>query len=193
MDDEFPSGDPRVTQVLRAAAGGDPQASRDLLPLVYDQLRRLARSRMRDTPPGNTLQPTALVHEAYLRLIGGQQVDWDGSAHFFGAAAEAMRQILIESVRRKASLKRGGDARRVGMDSDELQFGAEHEDALEIDEALKHLEKEDERKAQIVKLRYFAGLKMEEIAAAMGLSLATIEREWRFARVVLYTRLKDSP
>ncbi len=180
-----------VTQMLRAAGSGDAKAAADLLPLVYTELRKLARARMAQTPPGNTLQPTALVHEAYLRLIGNDDPSWHSRAHFFGAAAQAMRQILVEQARRKASKKRGGDRKRVGIEEAEPFIEPPAEDLLALDEALSRLEKTDSRKAKIVMLRYFAGLTNEETAAALGISVPTVEREWRFTRSFLYTLLSN--
>lgn len=180
-----------VTQMLQAASGGDPQAAVDLLPLVYSELRQLARARMAKTPPGNTLQPTALVHEAYVRLVGGECPSWNSRGHFFAAAAQAMRQILVDRARRKATLKRGGLRKRVSLDAVEPAIEPPPEDVLALDEALAHLEQADPRKAKIVMLRYFAGLTASETAAALDVSVPTVEREWRFARAFLYTVLSD--
>jgi len=182
-----------VTQILSAAAEGDPRASADLLPLVYEELRSLAKARLAKTPPGNTLEPTALVHEAYLRLLGGAEAGWNGRGHFFGAAAQAMRQILVEQARRKASQKHGGDARRVDFDSQEAFITPPSDDILALDEALSELETHDPRKADIIKLRYFAGLTTDETAAALNVSASTVEREWRFARLLLFDRLRQAP
>lgn len=143
--------------MLRATGSGDPKAAADLLPLVYSELRKLARARMAKTPPGNTLQPTALVHEAYLRLIGTDQPSWNSRGHFFGAAAQAMRQILIEQARRKGSKKHGGDRKRVDIADVEPIIESPSEDLLALDEALKQLEQADPRQGKIVMLRYFAG------------------------------------
>ena len=180
-----------ITQILQAASDGDPRASAELLPLVYSELRRLAQARMAKTPPGNTLQPTALVHEAYLRLIGGDDPSWHSRGHFFAAAAQAMRQILVDQARRKATQKRGGGRRRVPLDNVEVAIDTPMEDVLALDEALTKLEQADSRKGKIVMLRYFAGLTTEEVAAALELSVPTIEREWRFTRSFLYTVLSD--
>ncbi|UCC30910.1 MAG: sigma-70 family RNA polymerase sigma factor [Phycisphaerales bacterium] len=180
-----------VTQMLRAASDGDPQAAADLLPLVYSELRKLARARMAKTPPGNTLQPTALVHEAYLRLIGRDNPSWNSRGHFFAAAAQAMRQILVEQARRKFTLKRGGNRKRIPLDEVDPAIEPPPEDVLALNEGLTHLEKVDPRKGQIVMLRYFAGLTTEETAAALSVSAPTVEREWRFARAFLYTLLAN--
>ncbi len=180
-----------VTQVLQAAREGDPRAAAELLPLVYNELRRLAQARMAQASPGNTLQPTALVHEAYLRLVGAQDPGWNSRGHFFAAAAQAMRNILVEQARRKASLKRGGDKKRLNADEMELAIESPSEDVIALDEALTELERSDPRKARVVMLHHFAGLTLEETAAALDVSLPTVEREWRFARALLYTRLSD--
>ena len=178
-----------VTQLLRAASSGDAKAAGELLPLVYSELRNLARARMARTPPGNTLQPTALVHEAFLRLIGSDEPNWDSRGHFFAAAAQAMRQILVEQARRKASAKHGGGRRRVDVERAEPLIEPPAEDLLALEEALTRLEQADPRKGRIVMLRYFAGLTTEETAAALGVSVPTIEREGRFIRTFLYTLL----
>lgn len=183
---------PDITQVLNAAASGDREAAERLLPLIYNELRRLAQDRLRKTPPGNTLQPTALVHEAYLRLIRGGDPGWDGRHHFFGAAARAMRDIFVEQARRKASLKRGGDRERVPADAVDLVAEMPPSELLALNEALDWLERTDPRKAEVVMLKFFGGLTNEETAAALELSVQTIEREWRFARTLLYTRLNDA-
>ena len=178
----------RLTLMLQTIERGDASAAERLLPLVYEELRTLARARLARTPPGNTLQATALVHEAYMRLVGQADPGWDGRGHFFGAAAKAMRDILVEQARRKGSLKRGGDRKRVaadGIENDALAIEPPAEDVLALDEALKKLEAEDPRKGQVVALRFFAGLTNEEIATALDVSLPTVERDWRFARAWL--------
>jgi RNA polymerase sigma factor (TIGR02999 family) len=182
----------QVTRILAAVARGDKQAASDLLPLVYAELRTLAGARMARTPPGNTLQPTALVHEAYLRLVGLEDPGWKGRQHFFGAAARAMRDILVEQARRKARLKHGGGQRRVAVDPAELAIEPPAEDVLAVDEALRRLEREDPRCAEIVLLRYFAGLTEAETAAALGLSERTVRRDWRYARSWLQRELASS-
>ena len=167
---------------------GDTAATENLLPLVYDELRRLARAHMAQERSDHTLQPTALVHEAYLRLVDDKYGRWDGRAHFFAAAAEAMRRILIEHARGKQALKRGGDWQRVEMDNDELPvtLACENlEELLALDEALKELARVDERKAGLVKLLYFAGLNLDEAAASQGISRTTAYRHWIFARAWL--------
>jgi RNA polymerase sigma factor (TIGR02999 family) len=169
-----------LTRTLEAASRGDRQAAAELLPLVYDELRKLARSRIAHLPPGNTLQPTALVHEAYLRLVGDKDPGWDSRGHFFAAAAEAMRQVLVDQARRKKSLKRGGDKKRMDVADFEVPLATPVEDILAVDEAVERLRRDDPRKAQIVSLRFFAGLTREETAAAMDISLATVDRDWRY-------------
>jgi RNA polymerase sigma factor (TIGR02999 family) len=185
-----------LTRILRAAEAGDPEAAAELLPLVYSELRELARARMAKTPPGNTLQPTALVHEAYLRLIGKDDPETSKSrAHFFAAAAQAMRDILVEQARRKKRQKRGGGRQRIDIDDADLAEASLEppvEDILALDEALRKLEQEEPRLVEVVKLRFFAGLTTKETAAALGVSVPTVERDWRFARTLLYTQLGDS-
>ncbi len=169
-----------LTKTLAAASRGDRQAAAELLPIVYDELRKLARSRIAHLPPGNTLQPTALVHEAYMRLVGDKDPGWDGRGHFFAAAAQAMRQVLVDQARQKKRLKRGGDKKRMDVADFEVPLATPVEDILAVDEAVERLQRDDPRKAQVVSLRFFAGLTREETAAAMGLSMATIDREWRY-------------
>lgn len=181
-----------VTQMLQAASAGDPKAAAELLPVVYSELRKLAQARMAMIPPGNTLQSTALVHEAYMRVVGSDDPGWNSRGHFFAAAAQAMRQILVDQARRKASLKRGGNRKRVDMEDAELLIEPPSDNILALDEALQQLEQDDPRKGKIVMLRYFAGLTMEETAAALNVSVLTIEREWRFIRAFLYTQLSES-
>jgi RNA polymerase sigma factor (TIGR02999 family) len=174
-----------VTQVLSAAAAGDPKAAAELLPLVYDELRKLAAARLAEEKPGQTLQTTALVHEAYLRLVGGSQPqDWGGRGHFFAAAAEAMRRILVESARRKKTLKRGGERTRVELDEVAAPEGRADE-LLAVNDALGELEREDPEKAELVKLRYFTGLTLQEAADALGISVRTAGRSWAYARAWL--------
>jgi RNA polymerase sigma factor (TIGR02999 family) len=179
-----------VTRILAALERGDPHAASQLLPLVYEELRRLAAKKLAEEKPGQTLQATALVHEAYLRLVGeGNEQRWDSRGHFFAAAAEAMRRILVEAVRRKRSLKRGGG--RVREELDEVRLAAPEpvEDLLALDEALEKLAARDPVKAELVKLRYFAGMTIEEAAAALGISNATAKRYWTYARTWLYQEI----
>ncbi len=180
-----------VTRLLEDIRQGNPRATEELLPLVYQELRRLAKSRMAKEPAGQTLQPTALVHEAYLRLVGNQPPDWSGRGHFFAACAEAMRRILVERARRKASVKHGGQRRRIELDDASPAAPAPDDDILAIDEALKRLEADDPRKGQIVNMRYFAGLTVRETADALEVSVTTIEREWRYIKRWLFTQLSD--
>jgi RNA polymerase sigma factor (TIGR02999 family) len=176
-----------VTQILSALAQGDPRAAHQLLLLVYDELRRLAAHRLTSEAPGQTLQATALVHEAYLRLVGNDSAQrWDHRGHFFAAAAEAMRRILIENVRRKRSLKQGGDRAREEFDEVQLAAPEPVEDLLALDEALTKLAAKAPVKAELVKLRYFAGMTIEESAAALGISPGTAKRYWTYARAWLY-------
>ncbi len=187
----MPGDEPKpVTRALRAAVDGDPGAAKDLLPLIYKELRTLARARLNRLPPGQTLQPTALVHEAYLRVVGDDDPGWDGRGHFFAAAARAMRDILVEQARRKMALKRGGDRRRVDYDKVDPAFAPPSEEILAVDEAVKRLDEDDPRKGQIVNLRYFARLTAVETAEALGVSVGTIEREWRYIRAWLEFQLR---
>ncbi len=186
-----PDASAAVTLVLKAAADGDREAASKLLPLLYDELRTLAHARMAKLAPGQTIQPTALVHEAYLRVVGTADPGWKGRGHFFGAVAQAMRDIIVEEARRKASLKRGGDRKRVEMDDDDMAIQPPSEDVLTVDEMLKQLETDDPRKGQVVNLRYFVGLTTEETAAALGVSTTTVERDWRYIRAWLRTRLAE--
>jgi RNA polymerase sigma factor (TIGR02999 family) len=184
-----------VTRLLDAAAGGDPRAAADLLPLVYDELRKLAAHRLAQEKPGQTLQPTALVHEAYLRLVGPDPAQpWNGRGHFFGAAAEAMRRILIDQARRKNRPKHGGDRDRADLDGLAGPPADDRgHDLLALDEALTALAREEPAKAELVKLRYFAGLTLEEAAACLGISPATAKRHWALARAWLFAALSDRP
>ena len=180
-----------LTRVLSAATTGDEQAAEQLLPLLYTELRRLAHSYMNRQATGQTLQTTALVHEAYMRLVGDTDPGWNGRGHFFGAAAQAMRQILVEQARRKAALKRGGGQARVDLTAVEPEIAPPSEDMLALDEALTDLEKADPRKARLVLLHHFAGLTMPETAAVLGISVPTAERDWRFVRSLLFARLRE--
>ena len=175
-----------VTVVLQAVGRGEKQAPEDLLPLVYDELRRLAAARMAQEAAGQTLQPTALVHEAWLQLVGEGDRSWQNRAHFFGAAADAMRRILIDSARRKAALKRGGNQPRLDIaDLDLAQAGPDNQ-VLLINEALEQLEKEDPEKARIVVLKFFGGLTNQEAAENLGLGERSVERLWAAAKVRLF-------
>jgi RNA polymerase sigma factor (TIGR02999 family) len=173
--------------------GGEPLDAAELLPALYSELRRLAAERLRHTPPGNTLQATALVHEAYLRLVDQGDPGWNGRGHFFGAAARAMRDILVEQARRKAAIKHGGAVERVPLDEIDLTLAAPVEDIVALDEALRRLESVDPGKSRIVMLRYFAGLSAAETAAVVGVSERTIEREWRFIKAWLRQRIVGTP
>jgi len=196
-----------VTQILARIESGDPAAASQLLPLVYDELRRLARQKLGHEKPGQTLQPTALVHEAYLRLVGsagpaepdlqgdGDSVSrraggtYDSRGHFFAAAAEAMRRILVEAARRKKRIKRGGDLIRQPLEEDEIAMPEVAEDLEELDDALTKLAQKDPRKAELVKLRYFAGLTQEQAAEALGIGVSTADRDWSYARAWLFREM----
>jgi RNA polymerase sigma factor (TIGR02999 family) len=172
-----------VTRVLSALAQGETQASDQLLPLVYDELRRLAAQKMAKETPGQTLEATALVHEAYLRLVDTEKVhDWNSRGHFFAAAAEAMRRILVERARHKRRLKAGGDYRRQELPEIALPAAEPDLDLLVLDEVLGKLERQDPRKAEVVKLRFFAGLTIEEAAQALGIATSTADKDWAYAR-----------
>lgn len=183
--------DSHLLETLAAATRGDRLAADQLLPVVYAELRALARARMSRLAPGATIQPTALVHEAYMRLIGQHDPGWDSRGHFFAAAAEAMRQALIDQARRKNRLKRGGDRKRMDLVEFDAPLAPPVEDVLTVDAAIEKLRADDPRKAQIVMLRYFAGLSREETAEALGLSIATIDREWRYIVARLRKELAD--
>lgn len=183
---------PEVTRLLDAAAAGDRQAAADLLPFVYDELRRLAAARMAAEPPGRTLQATALVHEAYLRLVGpADGPRWESRGHFFAAAAEAMRRILVEKARQKQSLKQGGNRKRSDVAPDELAESKSPEllELLAVHEALDRLAAKSPRKAELVKLRYFLGCTIPEAAELLGIAPATAEEDWTFARAWLRKHL----
>jgi RNA polymerase sigma factor (TIGR02999 family) len=178
----------RVTAVLRAVQGGDREAAGQLLALVYGELRTLAQARMARLPPGQTLQPTALVHEAYLRLLGKSDLHLESRKHFFFAAARAMRDILVEQARRKLGPRRGG-RRRVELNDAAAVYGPPPDDVLALNEALTELEKEDPLKAQLVSLRYFSGMSMGEAAQVLGVSERTLHRHWTFVKAWLKSRL----
>jgi RNA polymerase sigma factor (TIGR02999 family) len=182
----------QVTRILNQIEQGDPNAAEQLLPLVYDELRNLATAKLRHEKPGQTLQPTALVHEAYLRLLDVEEDrNWDSRGHFFAAAAEAMRRILVDNARRKASLKRGGDLDRMNLPEIAQSREDKQIDLLALDEALTGLEQKHPENAQIIKLRFFAGLSLEDAAQAIGISRATAQRKWAYARAWLYGQLQD--
>src|SRR5262245_36100426 len=172
---------------------GEAQAAAERLPKANTKLRRLAGALPGQLPPGQTLTPTALVHEAYLKLVGDQDPGWEGRRHFFGAAARAMRQILVEQARRKGSRKRGGDGRRLELTEGLAVIEPPADDVLALDEAIRGLQAEDPRLAEIVELRYYTGLSVEETAGVVGLSVSTVTREWRFARAWLAGRLGAAP
>jgi RNA polymerase sigma factor (TIGR02999 family) len=174
-----------VTRILQAAQRGDPAAADQLLPLVYDELRRLAAHRMANEVPGQTLQPTALVHEAWLRLSGNENATWDGCGHFFAAAAEAMRRILIDRARRRHAIRNGGGEAPLAIDEFEIVAPFQDEEWLDLSDALEKLELIDRQKAQFIKLRYFVGLSLEEAAAALGVSVPTASRWWSYSRAWL--------
>jgi RNA polymerase sigma factor (TIGR02999 family) len=182
-----------ITRVLDQLTQGVRQSAEELLPLLYDELRALARTRLAREAPGQTLQPTVLVHEAYLRLVGDEDPGWNGRRHFFGAAALAMRRILVEQARRKARFKHGGDLRRIDMTDADPAVEPPGTDVLALARAVERLEKSDPRKGQIVNLRFFAGLTTRETADVLELSVATVEREWRFIKTLLQVELRDAP
>ena len=182
-----------VTILLEALERGERDASVRLLPLVYDELRKLAARRMSQEPAGQTLQATALVHEAFVRLVDVErQQQWKSRGHFFGAAAEAMRRILVENARRKRRLKRGGDVERADLDADQIEAPALRHDLLALDEALEQFAEQDPAKCELVKLRFFAGLTIEQAAEVLGISTSTADRHWAFARAWLYRRIAES-
>lgn len=179
-----------VTRILMAIEHGEPQAAEQLLPLVYEELRQLAVQRLAHENPGQTLQATALVHEAYLRLVDVDQPQaWNSRGHFFAAAAEAMRRILVEQARKRGRLKRGGDRQRLELDGLQLSVPEIPDQLLALDEALTELAQKHPDKAELVKLRYFAGLTVAEAAQALGISTSTADRDWTYARAWLYRRI----
>jgi RNA polymerase sigma factor (TIGR02999 family) len=175
-----------ITLVLESVGRGESKATEELFPLVYEELRRLAAVRMAGEAEGHTLQPTALVHEAWLQLVGAGDRTWQNRAHFFGAAADAMRRILIDNARRKSALKRGGGQNRVAIEDLEITAATPDEHVLLIDEALQWLEREDLEKARIVSLKFFGGLTNEEVAESLGVSLRTVIRQWVCAKIKLF-------
>ncbi|MHC1765676.1 MAG: sigma-70 family RNA polymerase sigma factor [Verrucomicrobiia bacterium] len=178
-----------VTQILEALRQGDPKAGDELLSAVYDQLRRLAAFKMASEMPGQTLQPTALVHEAWIKLVANENARWENRAHFFGAAAEAMRRILIDNARRKHALRHGGGQHRVDIQDVDLASATEDEQLLAVHEALDKLAAHDKTKAELVKLRYFVGMTIEEAAEVLGISTATAKRYWAYARAWLFREI----
>ncbi|MCI0360923.1 MAG: ECF-type sigma factor [Planctomycetaceae bacterium] len=183
-----------VTRILSQIESGDPAAAERLLPLVYDELRKLAAAKLAHEKPGQTLQATALVHEAYLRLVAGdQERSWNSRGHFFGAAAEAMRRILVDQARHRGRLKRGAQCLRVDLDSACMVQEPPSLDILALDEGLAKLALTEPVKAELVKLRFFAGLTMPQAAEALGISLATAERYWMFSKAWLYSELAEQP
>jgi RNA polymerase sigma factor (TIGR02999 family) len=181
-----------VTQILQAIDAGEADAAQKLLPLVYEELRVLAARRLEKEPPGQTIQPTALVHEAYLRLVGAQSPQhWQSKGHFFAAAAQAMRRILVENARRRKSLKQGGHWKQVDLDQAQPATPKASVDLVALDEALCRLAEADSRKARLVELRFFAGMTMEQAASALGVSIATAQRDWLYARAWLHRALAE--
>jgi RNA polymerase sigma factor (TIGR02999 family) len=184
-----------VTQILSRIESGEPEAAEQLLPLVYEELRQLAAARLAHEKPGQTLGATALVHEAYLRLVGPADrapQQWYGRAYFFAAAAEAMRRLLVEQARRKMRLRHGGGRQRIDLDSELLVSDDADDKLVALDEALERLRVEEPQAAEVVKLRYFAGLTIEDTAATMGVSVRTVNRHWTYARAWLYGQLREA-
>ena len=181
-----------VTRILSQIESGDSKAAERLLPLVYDELRKLAASKFANEKPGQTLQATALVHEAYLRIVGdGSSDSWSNRGHFFGAAAEAMRRILVEQARKKMRIRHGGEFERVDLDTDIALTAGPDDNILDLHEALTKLEEADSARAELIKLRYFAGLTVAQSAEAMGISVTTAERYWRFGKAWLLAEISD--
>jgi RNA polymerase sigma factor (TIGR02999 family) len=192
--DASPTRNQALTQLLARAQGGDAKATDELLPIVYDELRSLAAGFLRSEGSAQTVQATALVHEAYLRLVGPDLAKWENRAHFFGAAAQAIRRILVDHARERNALKRGGGRKPISIDeAPTLVVGAPNEDMLGVDRALTRLAEIDQQKARIVELRFFAGLTVEQTALALGISDRTVAREWQFARVWLQREIDENP
>ena len=181
-----------LTVILQRLEQGDPHAAHELLPLVYEELRKLAAQKMAHESPGQTLQATALVHEAWLRLGGDDQPAWDNRGHFFAAAAEAMRRILIDNARRKQTLRHGGGAQRVNLEALELAASLDDAQLVALSEALEQLAAHDARKAELVKLRFFAGLTHEQAARVLGVSEPTVKRDWAYARAWLFREMNSA-
>jgi RNA polymerase sigma factor (TIGR02999 family) len=181
-----------VTHILERAQAGDPQAADELLPLVYEELRKLASAKMAKEIPGQTLQATALVHEVWLRLVGGTNRKWNGRAHFFGAAAEAMRRILIDNARRKNADRHGGGHARLDIDGIEIAAAAKDAELLAVSDALEQFAVRDKQKAELVKLRYFVGLTTQEAAEVLGISVPTADRWWNYSRAWLFEEMERS-
>lgn len=182
-----------VTRILEKVEQGDGRAAAELLPLVYEELRRLAAHKLSGEPSGQTLQATALVHEAWLRLVRSEEQTWQNRGHFFAAAAEAMRRILVENARRKARLKRGGDRQRVDLNQLDLAETSPDEKVLLIDEALEQLQQQDPQRARVVVLKFFGGLTNQEVAASLGVTERTVERHWSYARAWLFRAIRQQP
>ena len=182
-----------ITRILEAVEEGDTGAAESLLPLAYEELRRIAWQQMASERAGHTLQPTALVHEAYLRMLGpdGKAMGWNSRGHFFAAASQAMRRILIESARRKLTAKRGEGAEHTALNESQLEFAVPSEEILAVDEALTKLEEEDPHLAKIVMLRYFAGMTIPETASALGVSTSTLDRHWQCAKAWLHREISE--
>jgi RNA polymerase sigma factor (TIGR02999 family) len=182
-----------VTRILSAVEAGDPSAADELLPLVYQELRTLAAAKLAHEKPGQTLQATVLVHEAWLRLVGSDaDIHWNGRGHFFGAAARAMQRILVENARQKKRLKAGGEYQRVELSESTASVRSSSVDVLAIDEALEKLEQQDHRKAELVRLRFFAGLTLPEAARALGISSSTADNDWAYAKTWLRLEMSES-
>lgn len=179
-----------VTRILAALQQGDPTAAEELLPLVYEELRKLAAYKMAHEPPGQTLQATALVHEAWLRLVASHSQEWRDRKHFFAAAAKAMRRILVDKARRRKSQKHGGDLERVEVEAVDITSGQPEDKLLLVNDALERLAADDPAQAEVVKLRFFVGLENKEIAALLGVSDKTVQRHWNFAKVRLYQEIQ---
>ena len=186
----YPGGVSDVTRILEAASQGDPKAADELLPLVYDELRKLAAVKMAQERPDQTLQPTALVHEVWLRLTGNENQKWNGRAHFFGAAAEAMRRILIENARRKRAARHGGGQAKLDINEIEIAAAGKDDELLAVSDALEKFATRDKQKAELVKLRYFVGLTTEEAAEVLGISVPTADRWWNFSRAWLFEEIE---